>query len=222
MNLQQLAADIPNYPRFLTVAELRASTYQLAQTFPQLVKTKIVGTTKQGQPIELITIGDGPRRAFVFGAPDPDEPVGCMMIEYLTHKLCADDNLRQELGYTWHFIKAIETDGMRQNEGWFTGPFTVSNYARHVYRGWVSDKADYAFPIEYKRYKFDQILPETESLMSVIDEVKPHFMYALHNGKFGGVWYDISCPCAPLYDTLAAIPDWFGLTLTHGETEGGG
>jgi len=32
--------------------------------------------------------------------------------------------LREELGYTWHFIKSIDADGMRLNEGWFKGPFT--------------------------------------------------------------------------------------------------
>jgi len=221
MNLEQLAGDIPHYQRYLTVDELNASTHQLVQAFPELVKTKIVGKTGQGDPVELITIGGGPRRAFVFGAPDPEEPVGCMMIEFLSRRLCLDEEFRRELGYTWHFVKAIEADGMRRNEAWFKGPFTVSQYARHVYRGWVSDKADYAFPVEYKRFKFDRVLPETKILMAVMDEVQPHFMYALHNGKFGGVWYDVSRPCGPLYKQFETIPEWFGMTINRGETEGG-
>jgi hypothetical protein len=127
MDLKRLAEEIPEYRRFPTVDELNASTFQLVQEFPQLVRTRVLGETRQGSPVELISVGDGPRQAFVFGAPDPDGPVGCLMIEFLSRRLCADRRLRQELGYTWHFIKAIEADGMRRNEGWFSGPFTTGH-----------------------------------------------------------------------------------------------
>jgi len=49
--------------------------------------------------------------------------------------------------------------------------------------------------------------------MAVIDEVKPTFLYSLHNAGFGGVYYYTSHPCAPLYQTFRDIPAWFGLAL---------
>ncbi len=219
MDLQQIARDIPDYPVFLTVDELHASTRQLRAAYPDLTELRVVGQTRRGDPLELLTIKGGERQAFVFGGPHPNEPIGTMTIEYLTRRLCEDATLRDELGYTWHFIKTIDADGMRLNEGWFKGPFTPTNYARHFFRPAMFDQVEWTFPIEYKTLRFDQPLPETQALMRVIDEVKPDFIYSLHNAGFGGVYYYVSDPCAPLYPTFHAIPDWFGLALDLGEPE---
>jgi hypothetical protein len=56
-------------------------------------------------------------------------------------------------------------------------------------------------------------------LMKVIDEVKPALLYSLHNAGFGGVYYYVSRPCEPLYDTFQQIPQWFDLALDLGEPE---
>jgi hypothetical protein len=219
MDLQQLAQDIPNYDVFLTIDELTASSHQLAAEFPDLVSIKVVGETRGGDPIELLTIAGGEHQALVFGGPHPNEPIGTMTIEFLTRRLCEDKTLRDELGYTWHFIKCIDADGMRLNEGWFKGPFTPTNYARHFFRPASFDQVEWTFPVEYKQLKFDAPLPETQALMKVIDEVKPRFMYSLHNAGFGGVYYYVSRKTDPLTETFHTIPKWFGLALDLGEPE---
>ena len=150
MNLQEIARDIPDYDAFLTVDELNASSHKLAEEFPDLVNLQVVGETRQGDPIELLTIGQGPQQAFVFGGPHPNEPIGTMTVEYLTRRLCQDETLRREMDYTWHFIKCIDSDGMRLNEGWFKGPFTPSNYARHFFRPAPFDQVEWTFPVQYK------------------------------------------------------------------------
>lgn len=219
MDLQQIARDIPDYPVFLTMDEVNASTHQLHAEYPDLTELRVVGETRRGDPIELLTIKGGEHQAFVFGGPHPNEPIGTMMTEYLTRRLCQDESLRGELGYTWHFIKSIDSDGMRLNEGWFKGPFTPTNYARHFFRPAMFDQVEWTFPIEYKTLKFDQPLPETKTLMRVIDEVKPDLLYSLHNAGFGGVYYYVSEPCQPLYDTFHTIPEWYNLALDLGEPE---
>lgn len=219
MDLQQIAADVPDYQVFLTVDELAESTHRLVEEFPALVSISEIGKTCRGDPIELLTVKGGPAQAFVFGAPHPNEPIGTMTIEYLSRRLCEDDALRHELGYTWHFIKAIDADGMRLNEGWFKGPFTITNYARHFFRPAPFDQVEWTFPIEYKQLSFDRPLPETQALMRVIDDVKPQFMYSLHNAGFGGVYYYVTHECPSLYDLFHQIPDWFGLPLHLGEPE---
>lgn len=55
--------------------------------------------------------------------------------------------------------------------------------------------------------------------MKVIDELKPRFMYSLHNAGFGGVYYYVSRACEPLYQPFSEIPEWFNLTLDLGEPE---
>jgi hypothetical protein len=219
MDLRQIAADIPNYQVFLTVDELNASSHRLAEAFPEIASLKVVGQTRRGDPIELLTITGGPLQAVVFGGPHPNEPIGTMTIEYLSRRLCEDEALRRELGYSWHFIKSIDADGMRLNEGWFKGPFTPTNYARHFFRPAPFDQVEWTFPVAYKNLTFDRPLPETRALMRVIDVVKPRFMYSLHNAGFGGVYYYVTRACEPLYDTFHTIPEWFGLALDLGEPE---
>jgi len=219
LDLQQIAADIPDYQAFLTIDELTASIHRLVEQFPHLTRLKTVGQTRRGDPIELLTIEGGPRQAFVFGAPHPNEPIGTLTIEYLTRRLCEDQALRDELGYTWHFITAIDADGMRLNEGWFKGPFTVTNYARHFFRPAPFDQVEWTFPLDYKTLHFDRPLPETQALMRVIDEVQPSFLYSLHNAGFGGVYYYLSRELPALYDLYHEIPGWYGLPLNLGEPE---
>ena len=219
MNLKQIAADIPDYREFFTVDELQASSHRLRDQHPDLVSIREVGKTRKGDPIELLTIAGGADNAFIFGGPHPNEPIGCMTIEYLSRRLCEDQGLRAELGYSWHFIKSIDADGMRLNEGWFKGPFTPTNYARHFYRPARHEQVEWTFPIDYKTLKFDDPLPETRALMQVIDETKPKLLYSLHNAGFGGVYYYVSDECPALYDIFHQIPAWFGLALDLGEPE---
>jgi hypothetical protein len=108
---------------------------------------------------------------------------------------------------------------MRLNEGWFKGPFTPTNYARHYYRPEPTAQVEWTFPIDYKNLHFNSPLPETVALMKVIDEVQPHLMYSLHNAGFGGVYYYVSRDCPPLYPAFHDIPGWFGLALDLGEPE---
>ncbi len=219
MNLKEIANDVPDYQVFLTVDELNASSHRLVDEFPEIASLRVVGQTRRGDPIELLTIAGGSEQAFIFGGPHPNEPIGTMTIEYLSRRLCEDEALRQELDYTWHFIKSIDADGMRLNEGWFKGPFTPGNYARNFFRPAPFDQVEWTFPIEYKNLKFDSPLPETKALMSVIDEVKPTLLYSLHNSGFGGVYYYVSRQCEPLYKTFHEIPGWFNLALDLGEPE---
>ena len=221
MNLREIAASIPNYEYFLTVDEMRASTAQLHAEFPDITNVRFVGATREDDPLELLSIHheDGLPNAFLFGAPEPNEPIGCMAIEFLARRLCEDENLRAALGYNWHFIKCIDADGTRLNEGWFRGPFHLRHYHRNFYRPRTQEQVESTFPIDYKTLQFDQPLPETQALMRCIDELQPRFLFSLHNAEFGGVFYYINEEFPSLYPLFHEIPTWFDLHLEHGEPE---
>ena len=131
MDFKQLIDEIPAYDHFMTVDEMDASTLKLAEEYPDLVTVTQEGTSRSGHPIYCLKIGDGPKNAFMFGCPHPNEPMGAMMLEYFSRRLCEDEALRKELGYTWYLIKSIDVDGTQLNEGWFKGPFTITNYAKN-------------------------------------------------------------------------------------------
>jgi len=216
---KRIINDVPDYQVFLTVDELNESSQQLASQYPDTVKLEEIGRSRKGEPIPLLTIGNGRRTALLFGCPHPNEPIGAMMLEYLSWRLATDEALREALDYTWYIIKVVDPDSTRLNEGWFKGPFTPHHYARHFYRPPGNQQVEWTFPIKYKNLNFDSPMPETQALMRVMDRVKPAFMYSLHNAGFGGVYFYMSEEAPPVYKTLHDLVHQQQLPLSLGEPE---
>jgi hypothetical protein len=219
LDIRSYVAQVPEMDRFLTVDELNASLEGLARDYPDLARIKRVGSSKLGEPIQMLSIGNGAKNAFLFACPHPNEPIGAMLVHHLSALLCRDEALRDAHDYTWHLIPCVDPDGTRLNEAWFAGPFSPRNYARHFYRPAAHEQVEWTFPISYKRLYFDRALPETQMLMRVIDELRPELMVSLHNAGFGGVYYYITREAAPLYDVFHQIPGWEDLPLSLGEPE---
>lgn len=210
---------IPDYERFLTVDEMEESSERLRERYPGVAHLVDIGRSRAGHMIRALRIGSGPRRAVLFGCPHPNEPIGAMMLEYLSWRLAEDAGLREKLGYTWYLVKSIDPDGTRLNEGWFGGPFTLFNYARYYYRPAGFEQAEWTFPIRYKTLVWEKPIPETQALMHLIDLARPHFMYSLHNAGFGGVYWYVSRSCPPLYERFHGIAREQRVPLSLGEPE---
>jgi hypothetical protein len=218
VDLQHLIGTIPDYNVYLTVDEMKASTAVLARDFPDLVTVRPIGESRTGEPIELISIGEGRKNALVYAGAHANEAIGSMTAEFLSRHLCENDQLRQELGYAWYVIKCIDPDSMRLNEGWFQGPFTELHYHANYYRQPQGEQPEYMLPIHYKTLQFDQPPPEAAALQAAIDTVQPAFMWSLHNADFGGVYCSMSRPCEPLETGFSRIAESYGLPLDLGET----
>lgn len=219
INYRHVLEEIPDYQEFLTVAELDASSQELAFRYPEKVKLHVIGHSRKGHPIYCLKIGDGERRVLSFACPHPNEPIGAMTLEYFARKLAEDEAFLKATGCTWYLIKCVDPDGTKLNEGWFKGPFTLRNYAEHYYRPAMHQQVEWTFPVDYKQLHFDAPIPETQALMKLIDEIKPDFMYSLHNAGFGGVFWYISKDQPEIYTRLGAIPGEYGLPLALGEPE---
>ncbi len=211
--------DVPDYQVFLTVDELKASAQQLANDHSDVVEILPVGHSRQGDPINALKIGNGANKALLFAMPHPNEPIGSMMLEYLSRRLATDEALRESLDYTWYMIKCVDPDSTRLNEGWFKGPFSTVNYARHFYRPPSFQQVEWTFPIDYKTLHFHDPLPETQALMTLIEQIEPNFIYSLHNSGFGGAYFYISEDAQPLYEPFHQVVKSQDLPLHLGEPE---
>lgn len=215
----RLIENVPDYQEFLTVDEMDANTLALAKAHPDVVEVFEAGRSRKGHPIYCMKIGNGSKNAFLFGCPHPNEPMGCMMLEYLTQVLAEDDAFRTDMDYTWYIIKSIDVDGTKLNEKWFKGPFTLTNYARNYFRPAGYEQAEWTFPFSYKNYTFDKPIPETQALMKIIDEVKPTFMYSLHNSGFGGTYWYLTKEMPEIWDKLHEASKKQNIPLHLGEPE---
>lgn len=224
------AAALPDFPGYPGVDELLAQIEELAQEFPQLLTAKRIGTSRLGEPITLYTLAlnstDDPEPAdaaakhcLVVGGVHPNEPIGSHTIVRLLLDLLNDDSLRRRLGAVWHFIPCIDPDGMRLNEGWFDNPSDGETYFRHFYRPPGDEQVEWTFPINYKSKYFDAMLPETQALKQVIDDIRPDFYVPLHNSESGGAYFYVSDPIDDLVPLLHRLPAEFGIPLHRGEPE---
>ena len=219
MDVYQLIGDVPEYHEFLTVQELSASSRDLARRYPKLVTLQTIGTSTEGRPIEMLTIGNGPKRALLLGTPHPNEPIGTLTLEFLTRRLCEDDDLRDELGYTFYVIKCADPDGTVLNEGWFKQPFTPLTYALNYYRPPHREQVEWSFPVHYKSLHFQSPCPETKAVMEVMEQSRPTFLYSLHNAGFCGVYFYVSRPLPGLFPRLRRVVASQGLPIHQGEPE---
>jgi hypothetical protein len=210
-------ARVPNYTRFYTLDEMIARTKATAENHPELATLQIVGHSTDGLEIPMLRIGNGPTHLLLFACPHPNEPIGAMLIQFLLEELLQNEKLRE--GRSWFLLPCVDPDGTRLNEGWFAGPYTIRNYAKHFYRPPSAEQVEWTFPIHYKDLKFDKPLPETQALMRAFDIAKPKFVYSLHNAGFGGVYYYISHDIKDVYDAFHTIPRSRDLVLSLGEAE---
>lgn len=219
MNIEQVLERVPDYKDFLTVEEMDKRTLELAKKYPDVVKVEEIGRSRWNHPIYCLTIGSGSQNALIFGCPHPNEPIGAMMLDFLTEELATNKELREELDYTWYIVKTSDPDGTALNEGWFKGPFTVTNYINNFYRPAYHQQVEWSFPIEYKTLRFDSPIPETQALIKIIDDKKPTFIYSLHNAGFGGCYWYLSEGDEELYQELYKAPAREQIPLSLGEPE---
>lgn len=219
IDLYKLLDEVPDYQTFLTLDEMYASSRQLAEEYPDVVSILPLGQSRRGHSIEALKIGDGAKTGFMVGLPHPNEPIGAMLVEFFSRKLAEDAALRDSLGYTWYLIKAVDPDGTRLNEGWYKGPFTIANYARHFYRPPSQQQVEWTFPVDYKTYSFHDPLPETQAWMKLIETHPPDFLFSLHNAGFGGVYLYLSHDVPGMYAPFYELVERTKLPLHLGEPE---
>ncbi len=219
MNFQDIIDKVPNYETFLTVDELDESTFKLAREYPEIVHVFEVGNSRNGHPIQCIKIGNGSKNALSFACPHPSEPIGAMSMEFLSRELAENKALRDGLDLTWYIIKCIDPDGTRLGEKGYQGPNDIYHFAKNYYRPADYEQVEWTFPIKYKQLDFDNPLPETQILMDIIDDIKPVFMYSLHNTEFNGAYWYITHDIPELYEGLYESARKQGVPLALGEAE---
>jgi len=206
---------VPNHSVFLTADEIDTEARKIAEDHPEVVRILTPGTTTDGLPLLALEIGDQERTALLVGAPHPNEPVGTLTTLFLARQWAENRRLREESGFRLVVVPAIDRDGLLLNEGWFKGPFTPMNYALHYYRPPGNRQPEWTFPIDCEGYAFRSPIPETQAWMRLIDQYRPSFLYSLHNGDVGELFYYVSRPLDPLCSSLQEYPRSLGIPLKN-------
>ncbi len=219
-SIKAVIKSVPEYEYFKTVDELNESSRKLAEQYPDLASFYKIGESMAGDPIYCLKIGNGSRAILMYGFPHPNEPIGSMMLDYLSQQLVENEAFRNTFkDVSWYIIKVADNDGAKLNEGWFRGPYTPLNYALNFYRPASFQQVEWTFPIKYKTLDNNDPIPETRALMNIIEEVKPIFIYSLHNAGFGGVYNYISDDAPILYPIFEKAYEDQNIPAALGEPE---
>ncbi|RJL35282.1 hypothetical protein D5H75_00115 [Bailinhaonella thermotolerans] len=210
---------VPARAAYPPVDALQAGLRELADAHPGLVRPRRIGTSRLGEPLHAVTVGEGPADAVVIAGPHPNEPVGAVTALALISLLCRDAGLRARAGLRWHVVACADPDGARLNEGWYGRPGDRRAYAEHFYRPDLADQVEWTFPLTAGDYRFDRPLPETRALMRLMDQVRPALVCSLHNGEYQGAFFYLNRRDETLARRLAALPGLEGLPPHHGEPE---
>jgi Zinc carboxypeptidase len=219
MNTGKHLSHVPGYTAFPSVDAMQAELDEMAAAHPDLVRLRHIGTSRLGEPLRALSVGDGPADAVVIGGPHPNEPVGGLTVSALIKLLCEDAELRAKLGYRWHFVPCVDPDGARLNELWYGRPGDRRAYVEHFFRPDLAEQVEWTFPLTHGDYHFDRTLPETAALMRLMDEVRPSLVYSLHNGEYHGALFYLNREDVALAERLTELPVREGLPLHHGEPE---
>lgn len=201
-----------------TLAEMRRRMHDRITAIGTDAEIRLLGKSAQDRPIELVSIGKGERSALIVGAPHPNEPIGCMTIASLVKRLATDHEFRNNSGFRWHFIQAIDADGVALNEGWFGRERTLENYLAGFFRPAFALQPEYSFPINLSGYRFDAATPENLCWQRALEMTRPNLQCSLHGADIGGVFYVMSENRPGLSAVLREQPGLYRLTLnTTGE-----
>jgi len=202
----EILNGIPNYDRYRSVEDLDNRSAELAKEFPSIVKLIDLGKTAGGKPISVLRIGSGRHNALLYGFPNPEEPLGGLLLDYFSRALAENHKFLTSMDYTWYMIKCADPDGAELNKGYLDGPYIPYNFALNFYRTPINSTGSMVFP-----YRYGSILDansptaETLAMMKIMDQNEIHFMSGLHVLRFGGVTFQVSEPCPELYSPLQMI-----------------
>ncbi|MCU1528560.1 MAG: peptidase, partial [Frondihabitans sp.] len=127
------AKAMPSIEGFPTVDELAAWFETLEAQDPDRVASSRIGSSRLGEPLRCVTIGDGSVDVVVVAGVHPNEPIGFRTIQQLATTLL-EGGAVASLDVRWHLVPCIDPDGTRLNEGWFDGAGDRRVYARNFYR----------------------------------------------------------------------------------------
>ena len=202
-----------------TLAVLDAELRRITRLLGSEARVGRLGRSRAGRPIDLISIGRGPRSVLVVGAPHANEPIGVLAVLRMMERLAHDRALRQDRGFSFHFIPAVDVDGLALNQGWFDAPRTPANYLRHFFRPAFALQPEYSFPIDMPGYRFTASTPENICWQAALDHARPALQCSLHGSDGNGVFYLVTERRQALADRLSGLPGRFGLAVNRlGET----
>ncbi|WP_431039130.1 M14 family zinc carboxypeptidase [Streptomyces sp. P6-2-1] len=206
--------------RLLTAAEVPVAARRLVSAHAGAGRLRRAGTSREGRPLLLLSVGRGPRHVLVVAGAHADEPTGPTTALALARHL-----LRGEIAspaaeltrVTWDFLLCLDPDaaalsGTAEAFGAASSApaaRAVADYFRASYRPLAAEQPEWA-PIEGHR------LPETDVLVDLVASLRPVLQCSLHNVEAGGTFLQLTAGLPGVEKPFARAAAHHGIPLQYG------
>ncbi|WP_141204992.1 M14 family zinc carboxypeptidase [Streptomyces griseorubiginosus] len=171
------------------VDELERRARALVRAAPGLFRLHEVGRSRAGRPLWLLsaesTDGAAPdRHILAVAGAHANEPVGGASALRLAALFAGRPELLRRLGCAWHFLLCLDPDGARLAHGW--QPEEPDPSLTECHRGFY--RPAFALQPESLPMPPGVPLPESATLVRILDELRPVAQFTLHGIEFGGAF----------------------------------
>ncbi|BBB00998.1 putative hydroxylacyl-CoA dehydrogenase [Actinacidiphila reveromycinica] len=173
-----------------TTADITQGARRLTLRYHGLCRLAEVGRSRAGRPLLLLTVGQGPRNVLVVAGPHANEAaVGGATVLRLAERIAETCQAGDGDGSTWHFLLCIDPDGAALNEPWLAGPYTLRRHYEHFFRPCAAEQPEWLPPDGAVRAA---TLPETRTLVELLDRLRPVLQCSLHGIDVGGSFVQLT------------------------------
>jgi hypothetical protein len=206
-----ILSEVPDYSRFLRVAEIERLAKKLRQ-FPS-VEERTIGKTAGNNPLKMYIMGEGEKTAFVIGVPHSDEPLGSLVTTYFLDWMARNPEVGF-FGWRWLMIPVLERRGMQMNEGWFDNIDSLVCTAKNYFREPTENQYEWTFPFEYKKYKWTHPRPESNAVKETLKNERPDLLCNLHHSGYQDTYFYFSEDLPETYSKLRRLSNKLNLPLS--------
>ena len=166
------------------VDELERRARALVRAAPGVLRLEQVGQSRAGRPLWLLSAGHADRHILAVAGAHANEPVGGASALRLAALLAGRPELLERLGCAWHFLLCLDPDGARLAHGWQPEEPepSLTECHRRFYRPAFARQPE-SLPMPP-----GEPLPESATLVRVLDELRPLAQFTLHGIEFGGAF----------------------------------
>ncbi|MGW1497717.1 M14 family zinc carboxypeptidase [Streptomyces mirabilis] len=216
-----------------TLGELLRRARATVAARPGALRLRAVGTSRAGRPLWLLSAGHGPRHILTVAGAHANEPVGGVTSLSLAERFAREPALLQESGCTWNFLLCLDPDGASLAGRWLTGrpgeglpgearaaeaSPTLRGYYRRFYRPAFAAQPEFPPVASDPR----PVMPESEALVRLIDELRPVVQFSLHGVEVGGSFLQLTRAVPGAAATYRRIAADLGIPLEHRPFDGMG
>ncbi|WP_328707853.1 M14 family zinc carboxypeptidase [Streptomyces mesophilus] len=170
--------------------DVECAVRRLAEEHPGLLRLREVGRSGDGRPLLLLSAGEGARTVLTVAGAHANEPVGGACVLALARQFATDPRALAELDCTWHALLCLDPDGARRHQG-MEGPSLLA-YHRGFYRPNFTRQPEFLPGAGDER----PVMPESQALVAVLDELRPTVQFSLHGNEVGGSFLQLTAPLA--------------------------